>query len=355
MAGIRIIEKGVSCLDEVIGIRGCPEEANYEPLSGMYLSDLAGINIVNASQAADSTTVTGYELIKKSVRLAQRQVVSDFLGQLAKAPTSLRFNSILDDSSINTSGSYEFSEKRNSLLGIKVEKFTTDSLSRLRVFGFRFVSDAAVADKVITVTTDRFEEETVTVQVVKGINSIDISVDADVNWVRISFDLSDISIGRREAWWNYGAGCLKHCEPSANKCAYVSCELSEDGGVVWEETAEYFGFNLSVQCACSKEALACYYKSELEMALLYKAGMMFLSEVQHTDRVNHYTENSPERIRSLLIEWGGGEDLVTGIRHSGMYWKSLQSAVSQAKMSIHEVSGVCVSCTGNRITSELPR
>lgn len=340
-------DNALSCFgDNFIGIRTyCDDED--QPESNLYIDDHEGINILNASDVADSITMSGKKVFETAIRNATNRAINDFVAELSKE-AKFQFNGILSDDSLNMSGDYKWFGGKDVFVSILIERSNLDKFQKTCFSDFGFISDSDV-DCVEFCLETTYETKVQKFSIKKGYNRLNISADTRANWIRLSFSVKDFSIGRRDNYSSFGCGCLKHCHDCSDKCAIVSCQISGDKST-WENVSDYIGFDACIQCKCDINLIACYFKSELAYPIWLLSGSNFFVESLATDAINPFVTNGKEfaerRIKKLS---GDGIDMTDGMKYNSMYWLALKGAANKAKLIVSKIGGKCFSCEANKI------
>lgn len=323
------------------------------PKSGLYLDSLPGINLLNASNINDDLE-NGKALMKSCIDLAIDQASNDFVAELQK-----HYNFKSEASHVRTkmSGSHTLYGELAKHVSVKLTKpYDMDSFKKIQVQGFYIYSDRAIS-KTFYVSTDVDDEISETVSLTKGKNLIPIDVSVDAEYVRISFDISDFKVGRREYYTSFGYHHCK-CSGQAYGPIFLEVEESTDSRVTWVPLSDTdtFGFDIQGSLICDNQMLACWYKQELSQAILYKSGINILLEHKATTRINPYVKNSQSEVDYFLELWHTGKtDAKTMTRTTPEYWRRITTAVNSVKPNIPSLESDCFTCgTGSYISDALP-
>lgn len=323
------------CLNNYIGIRGECQAAI------IYIDDLPGINIVNASKITDPTIPRPIDLVNKAFRLAQQEVLSDMFAMLP----SLKYNQIIDDSSYTTAGKYRFVGMVNQTAYIHIYQNQNDKFVNLHVFGFEIISDRAITkDFVITDGYGNVSILTADLQI--GLNEIMIDKTTESEFIKITFDLMDFKVGIQERYCvddNYNTHC-EPCHRSHCGCECASVTISHAN----------LGFNLCVRCESNECKLIKYLAKQIELPLLYRSGVNYLLEAKMSERINAYTRNKKEDIDEMLTYWMGGFNHETQTGVSSIYKQHLKNSVDKVSMLLRNLNSKIFTHSGSYICNTLP-
>lgn len=295
------------CLDGYIGIRGECTDAT------MYLDDLPGINIIQASEFTNDIELRPIDLVRKSASLAQKELLKDIIDCI-----NVKYISIIDDNSIREAGGDDFYGEIDEECEIIIDNLQDDKFTILRTFGFELVSDREVTVEFKIIDSYGIEE-IITADLKKGLNAIPIDKKTNSQSITISFNLKDFKVGSKK---NKYCGCKRteHC----NTCKPCGCSSVTSKGI---------GFNLCIRCESDECAIFKYLIDCLEIAWLYRTGINYLLEAKMSCRETPYTRNKEEDIEHLLTLWMGGYD-----NQEGVYMKSLYK--QKVKQAAKEVEGL---------------
>jgi hypothetical protein len=323
------------CLNNYIGIRGECQTAT------IYIDDLPGINIVNASQITDSAIPRPIDLVNKAFNLAQKEVLSDLFAMIQ----SLKYNTIIDDSSYSTAGTYRYIGETTQTAYIHIFQGQNDKFIRLHVFGFEIISDREIT-KDFVITDGYGNVDIVTVDLEIGLNEIPFDKYTDSEFIKITFDLSDFKVGIQQQY------CVDEmynhrCDPCHR--SHCGCECAN---VVVSHSN--LGFNLCVRCEANECKLIKYLAKEIELPLLYKTGVNYFLEAKMSDRINAYTRNKTEDIDEMLTYWMGGFNNETQTGVSSIYKQHLKNSVAKVSTLLENLNSKIFTHAGSFICNTLP-
>ena len=315
------------CIEYYIGIRGeCPD-------AKLYLDDLPGINIVNASYITNEIELRPIDLVRKSFNLAQKEVIDDVLSSIG-----MMYNSIVGDDSYSYAGTYIYYGETNETAKIEVSQNQNDKFLNIHAFGFELVSDRAVT-KDFVISDAYGVSQVITVNLVPGLNQIPLDMVTNSEKITITFDLNDIKIGRQqETYYTYCSPCQQTC----------SCDCAS------VQATPNIGFNLCVRCEADICKLTQYLIKELELPLLYKTGINYLLEAKMSNRINAYTRNKAEDIEHILTLWMGGYDNQANVRVNSMYKEKVKQAAMRIRSMLRSINSKIFEYGGSYICNTLP-
>jgi len=312
----------MECLNNVVGIRCVGGPA---PSSGLYISDLEGINIKRASQIADSSFTSGLDLLTQKLSFAQKAVLSDI--EAAFLPF-FRMNSIIDELKIGVFKNSYLSASANSR-GVKF-KTRNSRLMRIRIKTIEI--DIQEADTTSTVTiqdgNDSFDYEFTTDENGKAVVVAEYLSKTNQVFVTIS----DAAITPRDAAIKSGCSCY-----------HKSTEFLIGWG--WNgssQTTSSFGLCVQALSECNNDEIVCLLSSKLGMAILYKAGYQIVKEWIASDRLNPVT----------MIDDGTEEFLLDEFERQ--YKKEIKTIVATVPRFMATIDEVCVVCNQSKYVESTP-
>ena len=331
----------MECLQNYIGIRGECDSAI------LWLDDLPGINIEKASNITNGIELRPIDLVNKCFRQAQGEVINDILGKIA-----LQYNEILDDSQFTYAGNYQWYGEVNEDIKLKLWNRLNDKFVNLHVSGFEIVTDRAINDVDFIIADGYDNTTTLTVDLVKGLNQIDLDYLTKSEYVSISVNLSNFRIGIKDItniWFSNGS-----CRP---------CERSNATGIRCHELAIYrddvltysnIGFNLTVRCEADMCEILKYLAPSISNSLLYKTGIHYLLEAKLSGRLNAYLRNTIEDIEQILTLWQGGYDNVNDVKVYSIYSQKVKQDAAKVENQLRKLNPMIFSYTGSTIDNSLP-
>jgi hypothetical protein len=334
-------------LSEFIGIRGSVDN----PDSGRFIDEIAGTNMITASDIADGFEMRGDELLKACITSAINEVKIDFTGLMAE--TRYRLNAIRDDHSLKLTGDELFTDEAEKWVSVLVETYQRKNFDTIRAFDLGLQASCAVKCKKFYVET-MYGRKEYEVNLRKGYNLIPFDIESDSNYIRIIWDIKNVSLGRRRDWHLRGDGCMKLCDDycEGQSSVYVSLEESLDGED-WER-ADMFGFDIRAQARCSMDKLFLYFRQELVQPILYKAAIHYLLRIKTSSRFNAQSRELKTELNDLLTRYNGGFDYSSNTRITSAYWSSVKTAIKIVTAGIDGLCDDCLQNIGDRVSNNLP-
>ena len=238
------------CLSLLVGVRSC--ENNSDSL--FYIEDIPGVSIGNAADIAD---LTGVELLKKSVKNAAKQIVSDLTAELT-GTFRLNYSTPAIEIGSYTTGSKTFTQPT----GINFKQLSDCCrFADFYISSVEFISkDAGTYE--VEINGEVFEIEAVAnKKTIIGINKLyterELSIELKLQGGG-SFELQTIYPNCGLGWMSYNAingGNLK-------VTMYMKCDIKQ---------------------------ILCQYPELFGHAMWLLSGKYFYEELQTTERVNYYT------------------------------------------------------------------
>lgn len=328
-----------ACLDGLVGVF-CPEGVPNTDSPIYWLSELPGINLLNSVSIADHESVTGENLMNKSITFSKKLLTRDFIQRLRQ---NQLFLEVIGDEKIGRHGT-DFLGVANQFTGIKLT--LRDPEDRF-IYGFvEYIELKVEADAAGTVIYYQLDNQppvsTLTADLVQGYNKIELNLKFN-EVIRIWIDNNAVSLSDGQQGLenvNYYS-CVNDClYDRCGDCMLfqsISAPVGPVGSITWTESNTYNGFVALVQCKSDPEEMVCIFREELATALLYRSGAYLMEEKLSSSRNNPYVRNTRDQAEELLSRWLGGRQPVTGFHIEGEYPRSLeqvvQNAVNYAKKS----------------------
>lgn len=311
----------MSCLSGIIGLKCSATGAD----SGMrfYLSELPGISLAAATQIADHEQGTGEAMLRESISFAEKMVALDF-AQLLRAKNLV----IREVISTTVAGNHStvFQGVVAGTRGVFVGMSDPDDAYLLGHLNYLELNvQSPVASKNIDIYLDGQFVETITVNLVAGINKIILDYYFRINAV-IEMDMTGVILSDGKTDFNnLSCSCIDECGP----CLYFKGYAN---GV--QTGTDLLGFVVSASCGGSIDAIVCAFRESLASAILYRAGGHVMESLMASPRPNPYVRNSKQEAQILYARWMGGTDPRTGFEEKGEYPRLLRQAVEASFSSI---------------------
>ena len=270
--------KDMACFDDYLGLKGI----TANPLSGLFINDLPGINFAKADAVRDSDYATGIDFINEKIDHSVALVADDLKHFMAPY---FKFHSQIDHVLTDKyDDGYHTATAANR--GLKVEK-KASRLSKLYVNRVKVLANSSGAYNLVI--ADGNETETFAVTLVAG----------EEQWVECNYtanrDIIYIYIDNTN---------LKPANGKVKSRACSSCGRRYKMMKVWgwngtKTVASHYGLRADMSVICSDDDMACILRDRIKWPVLYKFGVEFMKEVQETDRLNYFTLVGREQAAEL--------------------------------------------------------
>lgn len=292
----------MDCLINLIGIKKACSDT--EPVTGLYINDLPGMNLKIADAAANSEKPSGIILINDRIKFASDYIANDIRNFMQD---KFVINSILDQATV---GHYKDNNNTitasNKLRGIKIQvqqkPYLNINISRIGIYFTDAVTTAILiydlykSELLYTIPVTTIANEIVYLDVNKSIptngqqRSLFICIDGSAS------DQYDASV--------YGntSGCS-----SCSKNSYLSYVTSGTIDPALSKNIGNFisanstgGLTVDYSIECDIDNYTCSIGRSLAWALLYKTGHLIMQELQNSDQLNTIVMINKARNQELL-------------------------------------------------------
>ena len=339
--------KILDCFGEsFIGIETCGDQ---ESGSGHFWEDHPKLNLKVASKLVDGLNAsTGVSLLKKYERRAIKKVVADMQAMLSYK--DFQVNSILSDKTIKKAGTTTWDGCEDNWYSVVFKARNQDDKFRVTCWdSIGLVVNRNVAKKFYI--QDEYGTIEKEVNLKKGYNTVNLDIESDSCEIRVFFNANGVQIGRKKS-------C--NCNSSCNKCSHCDCgcgslstERSLDG-ICFNYCADLFAFDACIQCRCSMDKIACFYKKDLGWPIFYMSGILAFEAAKLTDKTNPCFRNETEDYEYLLDMYRG-ETVVLAmgekVKKIGKYQESLLTAIKSIRQQMKSMKTDCLTCTGGRVAA----
>lgn len=327
------------CLLDWIGLQGC---GTTTPPSGVYLNELAGIDLKKVDKLAneEQQNYVGLwnDVQKRALRKFQKDVRNAFLDKfkLKGVSQTINFGKTIDTASTTASATQYRGTKielNDPLDEVVYSVLQTINVQAIRVY---VPSGTPTFDiKVFDLDTEQ-ELYTESVTGVTGWNDIQINKHFLARRIFVCYDATSIN-----------SVSLDISDFNLDNC--FKCKAQMKGGYstiaspyeVTENIYETYGLSVISSIECVWDKLVCNNKDNFTQALLYLCAMEFVIEWKNSDRVNRYTMIDNEKADWLL---GYYTALYKGGTFEEIEYDSeLMSSVHQFNV---DQSDCCVDCSG---------
>ena len=278
----------IICLNNIISVRDHCQNQLAQSSSGYDLMDAPEINLAHLNDVANAEYLKGLNLLKNCVRLAIRDLETDFIQVLH----ANNFTANLHAEEISTGVfSSEYSNNGTGLKGIVLHKNNVRGIKKLKVSKIRIYPQNDHESATIKIIDSGRISELV-VQLVGGrINEFLTDYVVEGNDVKILMEGVETLSSQLT--------CLLGCHGSVpNSCGYVkgwngSAEIQKEG----------FGINAVFTCECDYSQILCRQsKSYVGKLLWLKARINVLEERVHSSRLNPFIIYGSEDAKKQRIE-----------------------------------------------------
>lgn len=263
------------CFDDYITI----SEATAESRSGLYATDLPGIDRNLLDDIARSVTEDADDIWETIYKRSHRNLVSDTTKQLQ--------GKFFHQLKLVTRETSEFLDDNNSTTGragITLE-FKLPKYARLHILSIGVYSENvhAASDAFTIHDTDENGEllETINTAITQGRNTINVDTDYEVDKVFISYDPAVFTFRETESKYFKGHAYNEFGPVLCNECFY-------DDQDFWSSVVQMNGGGINVKFIihCTAEKYVCENLKLFEDALLYKIGHEITVERRLGERLN---------------------------------------------------------------------
>ena len=300
----------MDCLTNYIGLKGCTDS---DPISGMYINDLEGVNLESIEKLADSEQITYLKVWNDVQKRGLKKFSTAITNHLR---TKYRIKNLLDryyfgqhfDSSVihpkepsTVRGiSIKLSPDREDA---EISPFITMKITHLQLYSF------TDADVEITISDgqsfEKYWSSTISVKAGKWNDvkaSLTVPALAFSRELLITYDASKISTPKtslsndRES---DGDGCSCGCQLTGCCSAEIRGIRTDALGAVQYDNSDTFGLRGFSSLQCSYEGLVCASREMFSVALWYFLGAELMSERMHSPRLNKFTTVNRDDARVL--------------------------------------------------------
>ncbi|MFC7347311.1 hypothetical protein ACFQO9_11340 [Chryseobacterium zhengzhouense] len=276
------------CLENIVTVRDVCSNQPIASSSGYDLMDAPEIDVVRINDIANAEYSTGLKVLKNCVRLALRDIETDFISVLAANKISAISHSY-DVATGNFSQQFE----NNSLgqKGIVIHRQNTRGIKKLRIKKVRIfpVNDH---DNAQLKFIDSGKESIINISLIGGkIN--EFATDYFVEGDNVKILLDGI------ATYSSELTCLLGCNGRIpNDCGYVkgwngSNEIQKEG----------FGINAVFSCECDYSQVLCQQsKNFVGLLIFLKSRIYVLEERIRSSRINPFVIYGQEDAKNQRIE-----------------------------------------------------
>lgn len=278
----------MSCFDNYITI----SEPTAESRSGLYATDLPGIDRDMLDGVARSVSEDADDIWATIYKRAKRNLVSDVSKQILN-----KFHANLKLVTRETSAFKADNNSSTGLSGLTIE-FKLPKYAKLHILSINVFSAAAYSSAGIfkIYETDESGEllDTITTAIAIGRNVINVDTDYEVDKIFISYDPAVYTFRETENKYFESHNYLAFDNVVCNECFYGDTDFT--ASVVHVNGG---GINVKFLIYCSLEKYVCENLKLFEDALLYKIGHEITVERRLGERLNKWAVMTQERWAEL--------------------------------------------------------
>lgn len=290
----------LDCYDNIIGIdRTC---SVVEPVSGLFIQDLAGINLKVADSITDSTYSSGVAFLKSKIAFATALMLAEVRATLKD---KVKYGTVLSNQNIgyvdiNSIMPSEIGLLKGIRLQIQDYSFFEMFLQSISVFS----NENKTIDVFIYDLITGKLLETIPVVALTGVE-VNVLVNKKYYTQRKSLDLfvctsSELSHYNAKLNKSHCNGCTNTINNGYQNISTVQVldinPITQSNVQACTSTG---GISVSYSLSCSIEPFLCNISSLLGMPLLYKAGAVIMNEGVNTDRLNSIVLTNKEDYKVL--------------------------------------------------------
>lgn len=319
-----------NCFDNIIGIRGECTDKIYD----LYINELHGVTLDVAASVVEEDR-SGVKLLQGIRDRAIKETLRNLKGKLGQY---LNLHSDLLNKIYGTfNDEYLPVTCENVVAKIKRGK-SCDPYQKVRIDFISVFPDRDVKKTLYIKDGDCITEMCVDLYKCKE-NIIHINHTLQSNEVEVYFKGCNVQFKE-----------IKRC--SCNNSGRSSCDCS----FCFIDIEEGERFKIGASCFCDPSLIFCFLRNDesLQMAMLYKMGILLMYEVLTSGRDNPCIRNSKETAYLNLARWNGDKNPLTGESGEALYWKELAAVVKSAKHSLGKIKSKCITCNGVKKIIQLP-
>jgi hypothetical protein len=332
-----------NCFKDYIGVRHvCPGNTGIS-LSGLYIDDLAGINLETAASISVGGR-TGYETLLDSIRNGIHQTLMDFK---AYAQPYYYIKSVLSYSFVGDFNRvYSPATVTTRLKGLRIRQTQSyncnscnidligrPNMQRLYIDKIQVLSNTAYTQKQIIIDDGgNYTYFYVDVEPNK-VSEITVNYRAETTEVGIYIDNWDFSVSGGQIYGKFSRGCSS-C--SGGNFLRRSPEVSVVGFDGVQETHFMYGINPSIKVSCDEDLLFCAIGDKLKNAFLYASAVDFLRRWKVSQRYNEFTDSDVE------VDYLSEE-------YKSIYDKEMKHLQVTLRDLLRTFDGNCIYCKGVKV------
>jgi hypothetical protein len=326
-----------NCFENYIGVRADCDAT--QPLSGLYIDDLYGINLETAASISVAGK-TGKQTLYESIKNGIFQTLVDFK---AYAQPYYTIKSVLQYTKAGAFSRIFFPPTANTLLrGIVIEQkkyypcsacsssLRNNNMQRIIIEKVEILTQNDAPNQELLIEDDGFYYHYPFDAVANEIVEVKTNYVAKTPVVKLWLDNKDLAVSQGVIYNNY-SGCAS--------CGNVP-EIYVSGHDGIQKVNNLFGINPIVKVSCDEDLLFCAIGDSFKVAFLYAAAVDFAKRWKITQRYNEYT--MPENDVDFLYN---------------DYKEKYEREMKNLQMSLHNLlrhfDGNCIYCKGVKYTLSL--
>jgi hypothetical protein len=276
------------CLENIVTVRDVCKEQPVISSSGYDMMDAPEIDISRINDIANAEYTTGLKILKNCIRMAIRDIETDFISVLSANKISAVSNSY---DVVTGNFSQENQNNGSGLKGIVIHRQNTSGIKKIRLKKIRIypINDHANAQLKLI---DSGRESTMNIALTGGkVN--EFAIDYFVEGTEVKIVLDNVPTYSSELT------CLLGCGGTIpNDCGYVkgwngSTEIQKEG----------FGVNAVFSCECDYSQILCQQSKNFVGLLIWlKARIFVLEERINSSRINPFIIYGQEDAKNNRIE-----------------------------------------------------
>lgn len=327
---------GISPLCNYSGITNPDTGVPEPPSSGLYITDLEGINLNLAAKIVNGEDRTGIELIRKKINFAIGLVFEDFARYLNPY---FRLNRVL---SAKTYGTFSntFLPFDNLNRGLYIEKRFSESLYSVTVNSVRvWANNDTLSPENLYFYDGPNLLQTFPINLTSAKPVVlPLNYRMETDQLYILMDNSSIFMNNSDVHYDsyINPGCLTCGGGYRNSLSPGQPSIRVTG---WDGTAESqrtFGIAADISIGCDIERYYCGLVPYMHYLFLYRSGIELVKEWLHSQRINEYTTLHYKNATILIERWQQEYDQ--------MYKQKIEELMQVVK----SMDCGCVLCRGNQ-------
>lgn len=275
----------MSCFDNIIGIKRTCDST--EPVSGLYLNDLAGLTIRDADAAISDEYASSLRMIKAKINLATNLVKN----HLRAGSTKLLARTTIENGVV---GIYQENKiilsENGKLKGIQIRlknyPYFSILISSISFYAHETKNiNVYIYDLVTGQKLDTFPVSTTAGQVVSIVVNKKYGVESKTIELFICTD-SDISFNQATLSKGHCNGCSNTFSNAYTYLSYSETSATEVISANLQGGQSTGGISVSYSLECSLDTFICSMAGTLGMPILYKTASLVLEEMVVSKRQN---------------------------------------------------------------------